>query len=224
MRWWLWLLLLFVLTPFAHAQEPWRDDIDRANGQRVQTSYQMPVEACYVNQTLEPDPKSRIITLWNRTAYGMVIRKIRSYAYIGGVAISDTTTHRPASFLYIMDALADGEPILRGALSTIPSAARPDRRISVLRPGESCQMWVPFPELDAWMVVLERVEVASGGIYTDTLRHCMGTAFGRPVDCLLRLDTVTYLPVERLPYSETLVKESRRYDILMSNHWMPRIL
>lgn len=229
-------LCLALLLVSSHAKagtpDPLRVTMDRERvamdaRESSAPSYRMPVEACYVGRTYkdestEHDPSNPLrVTIWNKLeGQGMVIRYIRSYDP-DGAKKDAILAHDRERFVYILDTIQpSGEPIVRAGFAHLPQT-REDRRVSVLRPGEFCTMWLPRypPGTIGWMVVTERLDVSGAGTMIDYLRHCARSSGGALVDCKVRLDSTPYVPVADRLYGERIVNDTYYFIFDRTIHW-----
>lgn len=213
-------LIWVVLANPAFASDPWE-----LLQEGRQDPLRMPIEGCYVGARLQPvTGYIRVIIRNDHADRGLVIRYIRSYAAMESRDQSRAHTRT----VYMIDGL-QGKSIVRGALTRDRSTGRTDR-VSVLRPGESCSMWLPNPPKERWRVVVGGVQIRSGGGFLDVLDRCIrvtGFRGGRPqtepADCRVRFDRADYDPAKR--YGARDARRDGDYLIFdHTTHWSDREL
>lgn len=225
-----WLMLLAFWSA-AWAQDPLAEL--QTGGVAAPT---MPVEACYIGAKLAPVPGYIRVTIRNglcdneatcrigHPGESLMIYGIRSYRF-DGAARNATWAHKGG--IYMVEGL-DGYTIARMGISWAGQQGAADStRVSVLRPGEECMLWLPRPApgQTGWRIYTRRLTPRSGGSVKTVLDHCVESFDGGIMtlqSCLLRFDTVAYAPPDQYGVEDVVSDGDKRTISRVRTLWSTR--
>lgn len=181
----------------------------------------MPIEACYIGAKLDHIDGYIRVTIRNgmcdnpRDCYpgqpgaSAMIYGIRSLTF-GGKAEDSEWAHNGQ--IYMLEGL-QGQTLVRTG-TAVGEVKEDSKRVSVLRPGEECSMWLKIPTgHDAWRLLVRRLTPLEGGEVQTQLRYCAEKLTETSVtlsSCMLRFDTAVYDQPQQYGVEDVVSDGNRR--------------